>query len=217
MSDYALQRSNMVETQVRTNDVTDPRIHAAMRSVERERFVPAAKRALAYTDLPIEVVHGRFLSDPRTFAKLLQLAAIRATDSVLDVACATGYSTAVIAQLAKRVAGLEQDADLVRTASELVRSCGVLNASLVQGGLAEGCRQEAPFDVIYINGAVEVVPDSLLNQLGEGGRLVAVMRSDGQSRARLFTRENGNVGCREDFDSGVPLLVGFRKTVGFVF
>jgi protein-L-isoaspartate(D-aspartate) O-methyltransferase len=148
---------------------------------------------------------------------LLQLAAIRATDSVLDVACATGYSTAVIAQLAERVAGLEQDADLVRTASELVRSCGVLNASLVQGSLTEGCRQGAPFDVIYINGAVEVVPDSLLNQLGEGGRLVAVMRSDGQSRARLFIRENGNVGCREDFDSGVPPLVGFRKTVGFVF
>lgn len=217
MSDFALQRFNMVETQVRTNDVTDPRIHAAMGAVERERFVPTAKRALAYTDLPVEVVHGRYLPDPRTFAKLVQLAAIRTTDSVLDVACATGYSTAVIARLAKHVTGLEQDADLVRVASDLVRGSGLPNAVVVQGGLTEGYRQAAPFDVIFINGAVELVPDSLLGQLAEGGRLVAVMHNDGQGRARLFARENGQVGWREDFDSGVPALVGFRKTVGFVF
>lgn len=217
MSDYALQRFNMVETQIRTNDVTDPRIHAAIGAVERERFVPAAKRAFAYADLPLEVARGRFLADARTFSKLLQLAGVQASDSVLDVGCATGYSTTVLARLARRVTGLEQDADLVRIASELIRASGISNAIVVQGDLAEGCRQRAPFDVIFINGAVEIVPDSLLNQLAEGGRLVAVVRSDGQGRARLFIRENGKVGCREDFDSGVPPLAGFRKTVGFVF
>jgi protein-L-isoaspartate(D-aspartate) O-methyltransferase len=217
MSDYALQRFNMVETQVRTNDVTDARIHAAMGTVERERFVPTAKRAFAYADLPIEVAHGRFLPDPRTFAKLLQLADIRASDRVLDVACATGYSTAVIARLAKHVTGLEQDAELARIASDLVRASGAPNASLVQGALADGCRPRAPFDVIFVNGAVEVVPDSLLSQLADGGRLVAVVRTGGQGRARIFVREKGSVGYREDFDSGVPALVGFRKTIGFVF
>lgn len=217
MSDYAVQRFNMVETQVRTNDVTDPRIHAAMRTVARERFMPTEKGSVAYADLAPEVAPGRFLADPRTFAKLLQLADVRDTDSVLDVACATGYSTVVIAKLAKQVTGLEQDADLVRIADEAIRSSGASNASIVCGGLAGGFRPEAPFDVIFINGAVEAVPDSLLTQLAEGGRLVVVVRADGQSRARLFLKDKGNVSCRVDFDSGVPLLAGFRKAVGFVF
>jgi protein-L-isoaspartate(D-aspartate) O-methyltransferase len=207
----------MVETQVRTNDVTDPRIHAAMRTIARERFVPAAKASVAYADLAIEVAPSRFLPDPRTFAKLLQLADVRDTDSVLDVACATGYSTVVIARLAKQVVGLEQDADLVRIASETIGASGATNASVVQGGLTEGFRPKAPFDVIFINGSVETVPDSLLMQLAESGRLVAVVRAEGQSRARLFLRDGGHVGSRADFDSGVPLLAGFRKAVGFVF
>lgn len=217
MSDYAVQRFNMVETQVRTNDVTDPRIHAAMRTVARERFMPTEKRSVAYADLAPEIAPGRFLVDPRTFAKLLQLANVRDTDSVLDVACTTGYSTVIISKLAKQVTGLEQDADLVRIAAEAVRSFGASNASIVCGGLSAGFRPAAPFDVIFVNGAVEAVPDSLLTQLAEGGRLVAVVHADGQSRARLFLKDKGNVGCRIDFDSGVPLLAGFRKAVGFVF
>ena len=217
MPDYALQRYNMVETQVRTNDVTDPRIHAAIGTVERERFVPDAKRAFAYADLSIEVAAGRFLVDARTFSKLLQLAGIRSSDHVLDVGCATGYSTAVMARLAEHVTALEQDADLIRLASDLMRSTAVSNATVVQGSLVEGFVQGAPFDVIFVNGAVDAVPNSLLNQLAEGGRLVAVLRGDGQGRARLFVRENGKIGSRDDFDSGVPSLVGFRKTVGFVF
>ena len=217
MPDYAVQRFNMVETQVRPNDVTDPRIHAAMGAVERERFVPTAKRAIAYADLPVEVAQGRYLPDPRSFAKLLQLAGIHADDRVLDVACATGYSSVVIAHLAKSVVALEQDAGLVRVASEMVPACGGSNVTLVQGGLTEGCKSKAPYDVIFINGAVESVPESLLNQLAEGGRLVAIVRQGTQGRAQLFVREKGRFGSREDFDSGTPLLTGFRKVVGFVF
>lgn len=217
MSDFALQRLNMVDTQVRPNDVTDPRIHAAMGEVERERFVPTAKRAIAYADVAVEVVQGRYLPDPRTFAKLVQLAAILPTDRVLDVACATGYSSAVIAKLAKSVIALEQDADLVRVASETVPACGASNVMVVQGGLTEGYKAQAPYDVIFINGAVEAVPESLLIQLGEGGRQVAIVRQGAQGRARIFVREKGRFGSREDFDSGTPLLAGFRKMVGFVF
>lgn len=216
MSDYAVQRLNMVETQVRTNDVTDPRIHSAMNAIPREQFIPTAKRALAYADLPIEVAHGRFLPDPRTFAKLLQLADVRVGDAVLDVACATGYSTVVIARLAKSVTALEQDADLVRIATDLVRTSGASNATVVQGGLTEGCKQRAPFDVIFINGAIETVPQTLLGQLAEGGRLAAI-RHGSPGRAQLYVREKGRIGCRDDFDSATPLLAGFRKTVGFVF
>ena len=110
-------RFNMIEAQIRTNDVTDPRIHAALSAVARERFVPSAKQALAYADVPVEVAPGRYLLDPSSFAKALQLAEITADDRVLDVGCGTGYSSAVLARLAKNVVALEQDADLVRLAS----------------------------------------------------------------------------------------------------
>jgi len=217
MPDYAAQRLNMVESQVRTNDVTDTRIHAAMREVPREQFVPGARRAVAYAEAAVEIVRGRYLLEPRTFSKLLQLASVSANDSVLDVACATGYSTAVIARLAKSVIGLEQDADLVRVASEAVPGAGAKNATIVQGALIDGFAAKAPYDVIFINGAIEVVPEPLLAQLAEGGRLVAVIKSGELGRATLYLREHGRVGHRIAFDAAAPTLVGFRNTVGFVF
>ena len=209
-------RFNMVEAQIRTSNVTDPRIHAAMGAVARERFVPSASRALAYADVPVAIAQGRYLLDPRSFATLLQLAQLRAEDRVLDVACGTGYSSAVLARIAREVVALEQDADLVRIASELLANV-VGQVELVQGGLVEGVKAHDPFDVIFVNGAIEQVPETLLGQLAEGGRLVTVMREAGQTRAWLFVKQNGQVGRRPDFDADVPLLAGFKKAMGFVF
>jgi protein-L-isoaspartate(D-aspartate) O-methyltransferase len=217
MPDYAAARATMVESQVRTNDVTDVRVQQALRDVPRERFVPASKRAIAYADAVIEVVPGRFLLDPRNFARLLQLAVIAPADNVLDVGCATGYSTAVLARLAKRVTGLEQDADLVRMASEMVPAAGAANASVVQGSLSEGHRSAAPYDVIVLNGAVEQVPDALLGQLSEGGRLVAILQTGAQGMAHLFERNKGHIGSRSAFDAAAPKLAGFGQPTGFVF
>jgi protein-L-isoaspartate(D-aspartate) O-methyltransferase len=208
-------RFNMVEAQIRSSNVTDVRILAAMNAVAREKFVPSAARALAYADVPVAIAQGRYLLDPRSFAKLLQLAQIKATDRVLDVGCGTGYSAAVLARLAAEVVALEQDADLVRIASELLANV-VGKVELVQGGLIEGVKAQGPFDVIFVNGAIEQVPEILLGQLAEGGRLVAVLK-DGQSRAWLFLKENGQIGKRPDFDAEVPLLAGFKKAMGFVF
>jgi protein-L-isoaspartate(D-aspartate) O-methyltransferase len=213
MSDSA--RFNMIETQIRPANVTDPRIFAAMNAVAREKFVPRAAQALAYADVPVAVAPGRYLLDPRSFAKLLQLAKVTATDRVLDVGCGTGYSSAVLGRLAAEVIALEQDADLVRVASELLATV-VGKVELVQGGLIEGVKAQGPYDVIFVNGAIEAVPDILLSQLAEGGRLVTVMK-DGQSRAWLFLKENGQIGKRPDFDVEVPILAGFRKAMGFVF
>ncbi|HEY0105531.1 MAG TPA: protein-L-isoaspartate O-methyltransferase [Rhizomicrobium sp.] len=217
MADYATQRFHMVEAQVRANDVTDTRIQAAMNAVPRERFVPAARRALAYADVPVEIAPGRYLSDPRSFAKLLQLAALRPTDHALDVGCATGYSTVVLARIVKSVIALDQDADLVRIAADMVPASGAANAIVTQGSLTEGVKVKAPYDVIVINGAVDAVPDSLLAQLAEGGRLVAIVNAGGQGRAHLFVRDKGSIGSRADFDASVPPLTGFKKVVGFVF
>ncbi|MBS0471995.1 MAG: protein-L-isoaspartate O-methyltransferase [Proteobacteria bacterium] len=217
MADYATQRFNMVETQVRPNDVPDTRIHAALMAVAREQFVPAARRAMAYTDVPVEVAPGRFLLDPRSFGKLLQIAAIKPGDKVLDVACGTGYSSAVLGKMAKTVIALEQDADLVRVASDMLPAAGATNVTVVQGGLTEGAKAQGPYDVILIEGGVESVPDSLLEQLAEGGRLAAIIVKGGQGQAHLYVREKGRIGARADFDAAVPLLAGFRKVVGFVF
>jgi protein-L-isoaspartate(D-aspartate) O-methyltransferase len=209
-------RFNMIETQIRTSAVTDARVLAAIGAVARERFVPPARKALAYADVPVEVAQGRFLLDPRSFAKLLQLARVTAEDKILDVGCATGYSAAVLARMGRQVVALEQDADLVRIASDLLAGA-VGRVEVTQGALIEGFKSAAPYDVIVIEGAIEQAPETLLAQLAEGGRLVTVMREAGQARAWLFLKEHGGIGRRPDFDAVVPLLAGFKKALGFVF
>ncbi len=208
-------RFNMIEAQVRSNDVTDVRIHAALNAVMREKFVPTAKRALAYADVPVEIAPGRYLLDPRSFAKAMQLARITAENKVLDVGCGTGYSSAVLGRLARTVVALEQDADLVRIASGLLEN--LPNVQITQGALIEGFKDGGLYDVIFVNGAIEAQPDTLLSQLAEGGRLVAFLQSGTQGRATLYLKEQGRVGHRGDFDANVPLLAGFKKHVGFVF
>jgi protein-L-isoaspartate(D-aspartate) O-methyltransferase len=183
-------------------------------TVARENFVPRAARALAYADVSVEVAPGRFLMEPRCFAKLLQLAAIRPEDRILDVGCATGYSAAVLARLGGKVVALEQDADLLRIASEGLSATPIV---LVQGALIEGAKAEGPFDVIVVEGAIEQVPETLLSQLAEGGRLVTVMNDGPQGKATLFLKENGGIGRRAVFDAAVPVLAGFKKMMGFVF
>ncbi len=217
MSDFAAQRLNMVDSQIRINDVTDVRVQDALRTVPRERFVPAGRRGVAYQDGPLELVPGRFLLEPRVYAKMLQLAEIRPADKALDVGCLTGYSTIVLARLAAKVTGLEEDADLVRIASETIPAVGASNAMVVQGQLAGGYKGGAPYDVIFINGAIEKAPDALLDQLAEGGRLVAVLRDGAQGRAVLYRKEDGHVGNWASFDAGASILAGFRQPAGFVF
>jgi protein-L-isoaspartate(D-aspartate) O-methyltransferase len=209
-------RTNMIDAQIRSADVTDPRIHAAMAAVARERFVPNTKRALAYADVPVEIAPGRYLLDPRSLAKALQLASVTADDRVLDVGCGTGYSSAILGRLAKSVVALEQDADLVRIASEALAQPGS-NVEVTQGSLIEGFKMGGPYDVILVNGAIEARPDVLLNQLDEGGRLVAFLQNGAQGRATIFVREHGAIGSRTAFDATVPLLAGFRKSQGFFF
>ena len=208
-------RFNMIEAQIRTNNVTDVRIHAALDAVMRERFVPTAKQALAYADVPVEIAPGRYLLDPRSFAKALQLLHVTAEDKVLDVGCGTGYSSVVLGRLARTVIALEQDADLVRVAAGLLE--GQANVQITQGALIEGFKDSGPYDVIFVNGAIEAQPDTLLSQLAEGGRLVAFLQSGAQGRATLYLKEQGQVGHRSDFDANVPLLAGFKKHIGFVF
>jgi protein-L-isoaspartate(D-aspartate) O-methyltransferase len=158
----------------------------------------------------------RCLLPPRTFAKLVQLAEVGPQSAVLDVGCATGYSTAVLARLARRVVGLEADRDLARAAAVALQELGAGNAKVVEGGLAAGAPAEGPFDAILIGGAVPAVPQAILDQLADGGRLVAMLHKGPVCRAQVWCRSGGVVDGHPAFDGAAALLPGFERPAEFV-
>lgn len=203
---------------MRTNDVTDKRITEIMGRLERERFVPSSQQALAYADTCVEVKANRCLLDPRSFAKLLQLAEIEENDRVLDVACATGYSTAVLAQMSSDVVALEEDEELAKFAAPLLRTC--VKRGRIYGVVSphkEGAPGQSPFDVVFVNGAVEYVPDEWVEQLKEGGRMVVILVDGALGKAYYCVRQAGALSRRFAFDATVPVLPGFVRSRSFVF
>jgi protein-L-isoaspartate(D-aspartate) O-methyltransferase len=218
MPDYAAARLNMVESQVRPNKVTDPRLLEALLEVPRETFVPDQLRGVAYVDEDVPLGGGRFLMEPMVFARLVQTAAVKPEDTVLEVGCGTGYGAAVLARLAARVVTLESEPDLARQAEANLRRTGVSNAKVVIGPLAGGYAGAAPYAVILFAGAVERVPSNITEQLAEGGRLVAVIAPPGEpGRATLITRVGGALSRRVVFDAGTPVLPGLQLEPGFAF
>ncbi len=223
MVDAVTQRKNMVESQVRPSDVTDRRIIAAMAEIPREEFVPATLRALAYMDQDIALggqqstALQRGLMAPRTFAKLIQLAQIEPNDVVLDVGCTTGYSAAVLAKLAETVVALESDPELAETASKCLSKLALDNVVVVSGDLAAGYPTEGPYDAIVIGGSVAKIPHALLDQLKDGGRLVAVTANSDISRAQVYYRFGELFDSRDAFEADAPVLPGFDAPKAFVF
>lgn len=223
MIDYARARRNMIESQLRPNGVNDRRVLGALLAVPRERFVPAPRRPLSYIDEDVMVKEGsdqepaRWLMEPMAFARLIQLADIRGRELVLDVGCGSGYSTAVLAQLADSVVGLDSDEELAASAEAALVELEVTNAAIVTGPLAEGYASQAPYDVIVLEGAVEHIPETLFGQLRDGGRLVAVVRQGPVGRATLFQSVAGTVSSRPAFDISIHPLPGFQRPPAFAF
>jgi protein-L-isoaspartate(D-aspartate) O-methyltransferase len=223
MSDPSLQRINMVESQVRASDVTDQRILRAMLEVPRELFAEPALRGLAYMDedLPVAAPEkgrpARALLAPRTLAKLLQLAEIDSDARVLDVGCATGYSTAVLSKIAREVVAVEAEAALAARARSLLRELGIGNARVLEGPLAGGAPGEGPYDAIVVNGGVGQAPRRLLEQLKDGGRLVAVLADGVLGRGTVWHRAGSAFDARTGFEAGARQLPGFERSKGFVF
>lgn len=214
MFDFSVSRQHMVDSQIRTNDVTDIRIIRAFKAIERETFIPKAKRALAYSDVHINM-DGRTIMRPRDFSKLLQGLNIQPTDVALDIGCARGYSTAVLSQLCETVVGLEAADDLVERATSLLINAEILNAAIVKGDLKAGAREHGPFDIIFVNGAVTDVAQSWLNQLAIGGRLAVVLQDGPIGQAVIYTRGKDAIGRRVICDANVPLMDGFEREAAF--
>jgi protein-L-isoaspartate(D-aspartate) O-methyltransferase len=221
MSDFATARQKMVDGQVRASDVTDHRILDAMLSLPREDFVPEDKRALAYLDLDLDVGVGgsrRYLIKPMLTAKLLQAAAIQPTDTVLIVGCATGYAAALAARLAAKVIAIESDSALAAEGKDILSKLGLQETVTIQAAeTAAGFPAGAPFNVIMLNGATEIAPDKLCQQLADNGRMVGVFASAKPSRAMIVTRSHGDFGHRVLFDAAAPVLPGLERRPEFVF
>ncbi len=218
MVDFAAARSNMVESQIRTNKVTDPHLLDAFETIPRERFVPEPLRGIAYVDEDVALGGQRFVMEPMVLAKLLQAARPGPGDVALDLGCGSGYATAILSRLVATVVALEVDAALAAAANQTLDELEIDNAVVVEGRLADGYPKQAPYNVILLNGAVSEVPLAIADQLAEGGRLVTVVSvGAGLGRATLMRRDSGVISSRILCDAAVPVLPGFEAAPGFVF
>lgn len=215
--DFARARHLMVETQVRPNDVTDPALLASLRRVPREAFVPEALKLLAYSEAEIEAAPGRRLMRPRDLGKLLAAAAPKPGERALEIGGVTGYGAAVLAAVTGGAVALEHDPALSAAARGALARAGADAVTVATGPLAGGWPAGAPYDVIVLHGASEIVPAAWLEQLAEGGRLAAIVRQGAASSARLYVKSGGAAAYRVAFDAAAPIAPGLKATPAFTF
>jgi protein-L-isoaspartate(D-aspartate) O-methyltransferase len=217
MFDAAAARRHMVDGQVRTADVTNPSLIAGMQAVPRELFVPAAMADQAYSDGDLSLGQGRALLRPIVLGKLIQGTDLRPGDRVLDIGCGTGYSAAVLALMGAAVVALEEDVDLARRAESALADAGAGQVTVVRGPLTSGWPAGAPYDLILLDGAIEVAPEALGRQLKPDGRLAAIFGRGPAAKAMIYRPSEGRLVGRPIFDAAAPLLPGFAAPPAFVF
>lgn len=215
MADFAARRTMMVDTQVRPNDVTKFPIIDAMLTVPREEFVPAQLREAAYVGGNTEIGGGRVLLEPRTLAKMLDALDLQAGEIVLDIGCGYGYSAAVIARMVEAVIAVEEDATLVQLAESRLADAGADNVAVIEGALAGGAAKHGPYDAITIEGAAETVPQAILDQLKEGGRIACLFMENSLGVCRIGHKVDGRVAWRFAFNAAAPVLPGFSAERAF--
>jgi len=215
MSDFAARRLMMVDTQVRPSDVTKFPIIDAMLTVQRELFVPRDKREAAYIGENVGLGDGRVLLEARSLAKMLDALDLQKTDLVLDIGAGLGYSAAVMARMSEAVVALEDTPERIAEAQDALTEAEADNVILQLGHLVEGAAQHGPYDVIVIEGAVEMVPPELVAQLKEGGRIACIFSDAALGTAKIGYKLNGRVTWRALFNAGAPLLPGFQAARDF--
>jgi protein-L-isoaspartate(D-aspartate) O-methyltransferase len=218
MSVYEAARINMIESQIRPNKVTDERLIGAFERARRELFVPEHLRGVAYIDEDVPLGGGRYLMEPMVVARLLQAAAVTPKDAAMVVGAGVGYEATLLSMLGRLVVALEDNAELARIARAALVEHRIASVQFLEEAPEQGHRARAPYDVILFGGAVAEIPDGIANQLGEGGRMLAVIRGEaGMGRATVISRTGGLLAHRVIFDAATPLLPGFRPKPAFVF
>jgi len=220
MTDFTLARRNMIDGQLRPNRVNNTQLLAAIADLPRERFLPAGLQSVAYADDDVPLGNGRCLMEPMVLARLIQTLQPQPEDRALVVASGPGYGAALLARLVKSVVAVEADAGLAGSAEQTIRELGITNVRQVTGKMEDGHAGEGPYDVILIEGAVQHVPATILDQLAEGGRLgtvIAAASPGGQGVAQLTVKEGGVASGRPIFDAGTPALPGFATPPRFTF
>ena len=215
MTDYATRRTMMVDTQIRPSDVTKFPIISAMLSVPRENFVPRDTREAAYMGDNIDLGGNRTVLEPRTFAKMLDALDIQPTDFVLDIGMGHGYSAAVLSQLGEAVVAVEDDQARLDEATEALSEFGADNVIPHLGELVDGAAEHGPYDIILIQGAVEHVPDMLLNQLKDGGKIACIFAQGALGTVKIGYKLDDRVNWRASFNAGAPVLSGFQRHRAF--
>lgn len=215
MTDFAARRMMMVDTQVRTADVTKFPIIDAMLSVPREQFVPREQVEAAYVSENIRIAPHRVVLEPRTLGKLLDAINVESNDLVLDIGIGYGYSSAVIASMAEAVIGVEEDASLANEAQSLLSEHGADNVLVHTGPLTEGAAQHGPYDAVIVQGSVEELPPALIDQLKEGGRIGCVFMEGALGVVRIGYKIDGEMSWRYAFNASAPVLPGFEKETTF--
>lgn len=217
MAQFAVQRRSMVDGQLRTNRVVDEALIAALLEIPRERFVPDRLASVAYVDRDLPLEGGRFVMEPMVFARLVQLLAVSPGDVVLDIGCATGYSSAVLSRLCSTVVALECDSGLAETARLNLAESDIDNVIVVDGPLGEGYPDQAPYNAILLGGAVPEIGSALTDQLADGGRVAGVVADGpGPGCATCATRTGARTSSRVAFDASTPPLPGFARAERFV-
>ncbi len=213
MIDYSARRVKMVDTQVRPSDVTKFPIIAAMLAIPRELFVPEAKQEAAYVGGNLTLSPGRVVLEARTLAKMLEALDVQPTDRVLDLGCGLGYGTAVIAELAGDVLGVDDDAELASAAQSRLVIQGVKRVRVVHGTLTQA--GTGRFEVIVVEGGVEHIPETVTGQLTEGGRMAAIFMEGALGTVKVGTKEAGRMTWRFAFNATAPVLQAFAARRGF--
>jgi protein-L-isoaspartate(D-aspartate) O-methyltransferase len=208
--DFAAAREAMIESQLRPQGVTDPAVLEAMGTIPRERFLPSHTRPIAYVDRAVAMNATRFLSAPAVLGQILTQMMAERGQSALVIGAGTGYSAAVLIAMGLEVVALESDSGLAAAAREQ-------GIDVVEGPLEAGWSKRAPFDQILIDGAVEMIPDALVEQLADGGRLGAATVDRGITRLVVGRKAGRAFGFLSFGDAGVPVLPGFSRPKAFTF
>lgn len=217
MNDMSYAREMMVDCQIRPSDVTKYNIIDAFLSVPREEFVPSSKRAVAYAGEHIDLGEGRFLLDPRVFAKMLDVVNIQPNELVLDLGAGLGYSTAILARIAQTVVGLEENEALAKAAAVSLSEMAIGKGFVEHGPLAEGLAKHGPYDVVFVQGAIETVPAALADQIKDGGRIVTLYSDGNLGQCRIGFKRGSVLSWANEFDATAPVLDGFAKATEFTF